>query len=252
VSQRTCKTCEIELTGAKRSHCSKACAILYNTKVRRESGRLKGPKPLKFPFTCVICSRDGMATRVEATRHAYCSRVSTRTPTRKLSPSTVLVHVPKVHPARVTPTAKGSLWFMGACSECGIAVTSSNGARTCSQDCADMRSEGKRTHKGGRRKVLEAGMKLSKTLRLRVANRNGWVCQICFLPVPRGQQWFNKIGQPLYPSLDHIIPLANGGEHSEINLTLTHFRCNSTKGTREAWVPDAIFTSQMRAFLATA
>lgn len=35
---------------------------------------------------------------------------------------------------------------------------------------------------------------------------------------------------PTHPSIDHVIPLAKGGEHSWNNVRLAHFRCNSLRG----------------------
>lgn len=33
-----------------------------------------------------------------------------------------------------------------------------------------------------------------------------------------------------YPSIDHVVPLINGGKHSWDNVRLAHIRCNSSKG----------------------
>ena len=33
-----------------------------------------------------------------------------------------------------------------------------------------------------------------------------------------------------YPSLDHVVALANGGMHTRRNVQLAHFACNSKKG----------------------
>lgn len=42
------------------------------------------------------------------------------------------------------------------------------------------------------------------------------------------------VAGPLYPTVDHVIPLSRGGEHSYGNARLAHFLCNSTKGDRLA------------------
>ena len=36
----------------------------------------------------------------------------------------------------------------------------------------------------------------------------------------------------LYPSLDHIIPMAKGGSHTWDNVQIAHRRCNSLKGDK--------------------
>jgi len=37
-----------------------------------------------------------------------------------------------------------------------------------------------------------------------------------------------------YPSLDHVIPLSKGGEHSMSNARLAHTYCNSIKSDQVA------------------
>lgn len=50
--------------------------------------------------------------------------------------------------------------------------------------------------------------------------RDRKTCSICHLPVKRTEG-----------SIDHIIPLSQGGAHSYANCTLAHRRCNSRKHT---------------------
>ena len=42
------------------------------------------------------------------------------------------------------------------------------------------------------------------------------------------------VPEPLAATLDHIVPLSCGGEHSEANVQLAHFLCNSTKSDGQA------------------
>lgn len=57
--------------------------------------------------------------------------------------------------------------------------------------------------------------------RLVVWETHGGICGICHKPVPRDN--FH---------LDHIIPLAKGGEHSYANTQPAHPPCNLSKGSR--------------------
>lgn len=59
-----------------------------------------------------------------------------------------------------------------------------------------------------------------------VYNRDGGVCWLCRRQVPR------IVGDPLSPSLDHVIPLVRGGEHSYANVRLAHSICNARKGAK--------------------
>ena len=55
--------------------------------------------------------------------------------------------------------------------------------------------------------------------------RDGWICQICRKRVNKALKHPN----PMSPSLDHIIPLSQGGTHTYANVQLVHLTCNLTK-----------------------
>lgn len=58
--------------------------------------------------------------------------------------------------------------------------------------------------------------------------RDGWICQHCKKRVDKRLKYPN----PISPSLDHIIPLTQGGTHTYNNVQLAHFGCNSSKRDR--------------------
>ena len=60
----------------------------------------------------------------------------------------------------------------------------------------------------------------------RVFRRDKGICQICGLPVPMDTSPENIWGA----TVDHIVPLSVGGEHSMKNCQLSHRLCNSIKG----------------------
>jgi 5-methylcytosine-specific restriction endonuclease McrA len=61
-----------------------------------------------------------------------------------------------------------------------------------------------------------------------VFERDGWRCGICGKEVRKGLLF----PHPESATLDHIIPLAVGGEHVWQNVQCAHFRCNGSKGAR--------------------
>lgn len=76
---------------------------------------------------------------------------------------------------------------------------------------------------------------LERVNRLTVAERDGWVCRICFDPIdPLATHRDPTTGRVNmeYLHIDHIVPLAKGGEHSYANSQATHARCNLRKSTR--------------------
>lgn len=92
----------------------------------------------------------------------------------------------------------------------------------CSERCA-RRSSG-REDKHRRRTLITSQPR--ETVRLGVVlNRDAGICQICRKPVKDV-----AVPHPKAPTLDHIIPLSQGGAHQYRNVRLAHFICNSRRG----------------------
>lgn len=66
----------------------------------------------------------------------------------------------------------------------------------------------------------------------RLIKRDGNICQICGKPCDITDKRYGTCG-PLYPSIDHVVAIANGGGHTWSNVQLAHMFCNSVKGDRE-------------------
>ena len=58
-----------------------------------------------------------------------------------------------------------------------------------------------------------------------VFDRDGWECHICGGGIDRAAKW----PDPLSVTLDHVIPLAKGGDHSYGNCKAAHWGCNLKK-----------------------
>lgn len=62
-----------------------------------------------------------------------------------------------------------------------------------------------------------------------VYERDRGICRICGKPTDwHDNEWHDNFG-PLYPTIDHINALANGGGHTWDNVQLAHAICNSYK-----------------------
>ena len=104
------------------------------------------------------------------------------------------------------------------CNECGATWhrwERPGRTRYCSDRCAS--KPGKRAWKRARRARLK-GARVETVDLLVVAQRDGWRCHICKRKVTRAT-W----------SLDHLVPLAHGGDHSYANTALAHHRCNAIR-----------------------
>ncbi|HEY3547763.1 MAG TPA: HNH endonuclease, partial [Propionicimonas sp.] len=115
------------------------------------------------------------------------------------------------------------------CRECGTLFARRNAQYYCSEACwklnrIDLRPA---NHK---RPGVRASAKVQEVVRRRVYDRDGWQCWICLGAVDpdlRGRtRWA--------ASLDHVLPLSRGGDHTESNLRLAHFGCNSARGAKVA------------------
>lgn len=61
-----------------------------------------------------------------------------------------------------------------------------------------------------------------------IYERDNWLCGICGNPVNSGLEW----PHPGSPTLDHIIPLSRGGNHTRGNVQLAHMHCNLVKNDK--------------------
>ena len=72
--------------------------------------------------------------------------------------------------------------------------------------------------------AYEPGITVKKLIK-----RDNNICQICGEPCDSNDhRWSENFG-PLYPTIDHIIAMANGGSHTWGNVQLAHAICNSVK-----------------------
>jgi 5-methylcytosine-specific restriction endonuclease McrA len=108
---------------------------------------------------------------------------------------------------------------MGWCAECGSAFVCNQPMQVvCTQRCGTKRA-------GARYDMRKRSQRVEDVWRSKVYERDHWHCQLCNKPVRRDK----PVPHPLAPTLDHIVPLARGGEHSYANVQLAHFICNAVK-----------------------
>lgn len=63
-----------------------------------------------------------------------------------------------------------------------------------------------------------------------IFERDAWRCALCSGSVSKAL----RFPDPLSASIDHIVPLSLGGEHSAANVQLAHLGCNMRKGVAAA------------------
>lgn len=78
-------------------------------------------------------------------------------------------------------------------------------------------------------RVLSPELYVESVSRVRVFERDGWTCHICGGSIPADV----KVPDRRAATLDHVVPLSRGGEHSYANVRAAHYDCNMRKGNRD-------------------
>jgi len=78
-----------------------------------------------------------------------------------------------------------------------------------------------------KRRALKLGVEYEKFSDREIFERDNYICQLC--GVKTRPDLKNKY-HPLYPNLDHIVPLTKGGAHTKLNTQCLCHQCNSKKG----------------------
>jgi 5-methylcytosine-specific restriction endonuclease McrA len=78
------------------------------------------------------------------------------------------------------------------------------------------------------RRARKSGATVESFTHAEIFERDGWTCGICTEPVDLTLRY----PHPLSSSLDHVVPLSRGGEHSRVNTRLAHLVCNQRRGAR--------------------
>lgn len=111
---------------------------------------------------------------------------------------------------------------VGTCAYCLQPFDAHQGnQRFCSREC--IRSMGHH-----RRRAAKRGVLAEPVSRIAIAERDKWICQLCGKRVRKRL----KYPDPMSQSLDHIVPITLGGEHTTANCQLTHLLCNVRKNNR--------------------
>lgn len=111
------------------------------------------------------------------------------------------------------------------CRICGESFQRTTAAETCSDECSlELKRERYRRKNRRRRMKTTPG---SYTL-AEIAKRDGCRCHLCGKRVNLDLSGMAKWG----PTIDHLVPLSNGGLDVPGNVALAHRHCNVARGNR--------------------
>ncbi|MFM1966975.1 MAG: phage Aminay [Actinomycetota bacterium] len=115
-----------------------------------------------------------------------------------------------------------------SCLPCGIDFIGFSTSIRCPRCQHERDAERRGVDFARRRKVIRNG---DRAITWRsVGERDGWVCHLCHLPVKRKA---DSPHDPKSATVDHILPIAAGGQHEWSNVALAHWLCNVSRGARD-------------------
>lgn len=192
----------------EQTYCSKSCALQSR---RKTSCSIFGRSCRLFISECAVCDRP-FTSRYAHHRVGVCSSVC-----RNLIGN----HGPEGARAEVTCVLCGETWHRWERPSV---------SRYCSDDCrVEAIRQARKVTKKQRAKHQHTHF-IEPIFRRKVFERDDWICHLCGEPTnPEAE-----VPDPLAPTIDHLTPLALGGEHAYRNVQTAHFVCNSRKGSRVA------------------
>lgn len=248
-STRQCAGCPCVFVAKRRDHdwCSRKCRLRARDKTRARPDRAERLRQM-VSFVCSCGSTVTMQRRGAYLAKGRCApcRAAERArlrPPRPAYPATKIRfaectwcdHLFVLRPGRsrrrcescgrCKAGAASRIEILG-CRECGGAFVSRSRQAFCSAGCSRKsfnRSKRHRERASGRRGGSVRRPVESESFTLReIAERDGWRCHLCRRSVPDREYK----ARPLDPTLDHLVPIADGGAHSRANVALAHNRCN--------------------------
>lgn len=202
-----CETCGVAATSAHKTarFCSDACR--YKSRQRSTS-----------VSTCEHCGNEFFARRGTYATNKYCNRVC-----RGLAATAQ---------AKQPPTF--SLLAFTHCKRCDAVMVKRRNRKYCGDECRRLNNIERvmelydAASSTGR--VKEA-MHWRRTMTDYLAERDGVKCGICRKRVDITLTSGTR-GDPMGPSIDHVVPRSKGGTNDLANLRLTHWTCNNKRGNR--------------------
>lgn len=269
VHQLTCCGCSVQFTHHRRkAYCTRNCREAAR---RRRMGipekYADGPAVVHTDHECMLC---GQMFRPKKSCHTkFCSRecglkwTGTQTAarangcritytvtrlrcikcngrfTRASGRSLKCEGCADVKPPSAYKPIKGTVRQCAVCSAEFIAMGGGefSSLKFCSKSCKniDMRKkpghrDAQKAAKARRRARRKGAAVCERVSPLRVFERDAWRCGICGRKTLKSKRGSTH---PKAPELDHIVALANGGDHSYRNVQCACRQCNGAKGASD-------------------
>jgi len=211
--KHTCKNCMVSFFSYKNKYyCTKECQLEYMRKHPIIKVKIKKEPKEKKSITCIQCGKEHL-THLANTK--YCSNLCGSLHRR--NEKKVMVNK--------------------RCKECGKHFSSTNNRMIfCDKECSN--KYGWRIKETNRRNVIRNNGSIDWDISIpKLIKRDGIKCYLCNEDCNRQDFIINSNGTTItgesYPSIEHVIAVANGGTHTWSNVKLAHRGCNNKKGTIE-------------------
>lgn len=120
-----------------------------------------------------------------------------------------------------------------SCDGCGATFPANKRrSRYCSRECLETFRHKANWINVVTRRARERDALVERFDRIEIFERDNWTCGICGDPVDPNAPRHGSRSR--YPSIDHIIPISRGGEHSRANVQTACLGCNVRKGASVA------------------
>ena len=206
---KTCPVCgkQCWCGSSRRVYCSDEC-----------KDKIKKPKQAKTKYYCHICGAE-----IKSRSKFYCcEECRMEYERRRARENSIKDYKPKIF----------------ICKVCGTKVITAYGDKRrniCSEDCIKAyesyhkhhslkHKEKKKSYLRVREKIIQ-NVTIQKVCYDDLYKRDKGICKICGMPISKNR----KINNNWDGTVDHIVPLSCGGEHSNSNCQITHRICNSLK-----------------------
>lgn len=194
-------------TYSKQRTCGRTCGARLQVSQRLPSRRMPKPPPEPRPVKVNWCTQCGQPFVGPGRR--YCSEVCAMLAKREYDR-----HYDRTQRTK-SPT-------YGQCQTCGVACEPKR--HKCDECIAKSRAERKRRERRRRRNLKRGAASEHYTL-AGIAERDRFRCGLC----RRRVAMTRVVPHPKAPTIDHIRPLADGGDDTRANVQLAHFECNWKK-----------------------
>jgi len=217
--ERICDHCGISFRAIQKDRksprfCSKTCSGKATIGAIRDAAPLVAPKRVTYSVYRPLCDCCGM-------------RFTTRQPNARVCSEECRAEHARREARRHAVANDNRDRAPRPCAECGVVFIPEYGNKKrdyCSDKCLKRKS--RRVAKGVR-KARMRGTRADPVNAIAVFDRDGWTCQLCGIDTPRDKRGTYDDDAP---ELDHIIPLARGGAHTNDNVQCACRSCNADKG----------------------